>query len=378
MTKAKILVVEDEGITAEDIKDYLNSLGYEVLGISSTGEDALQKVKDLEPDLVLMDIMLAGVVDGTQAAEIIREQFDIPVVYLTAYSDPQTLERAKITDPYGYILKPFDQRDLQIGVEIALHKHRMLSQIRSNQRWLTTTLASVEEALIAVDDSYRIITMNRAAEKLTGWKMDEAQNRIFTQVYTTCNAITGEDLPTPIHMAFDTGETVVRNGEALLIARGGLIYPVDETASLIVDKIHGVQGAVLVFRDATRRLHSEESIRDELVPAILDSVSAFLVVTDASGKIIRFNAKARELTGIDEEQATERFFWDFCSNEEDKEFASNSFESLNGVQKETDFDCSWKTKFDDPICIRWRNSVIREDDEISYIICTGIDLDDKK
>jgi len=375
MTKAKILVVEDEGITAEDIKDYLTSLGYEVLGISSTGEDALQKVKDLEPDLVLMDIMLAGVVDGTQAAEIVREQFDIPVVYLTAYSDPQTLERAKITDPYGYILKPFDQRDLQIGVEIALHKHRMLSQIRSNQRWLSTTLASVEEALIAVDDSYRVITMNRAAEKLTGWKMDEAKNRIFTQIYTTCHATTGEDLPTPIHLAFKNGETVERHGEALLIARGGLIYPVDETASLIVDKIHGVQGAVLVFRDATHRLHNEENIRDELVPAILDSLSAFLVVTDSTGKIIRFNAKARELTGIEEEDATERFFWDFCSDDDESAYASSNFEGLNGVQKETHFDCSWKSKFDDSVRIRWRNSVIRENEEISYIICTGIDLD---
>lgn len=102
-----------------------------------------------------MDIMLAGVVDGIQAAEINREQDGIPVVYLTAYSDPQTLERAKITEPYGYILKPFDQRDLQIAVEIALHKHIMHRKIVESQRWLSTRVACVHEALITVDSSYQ-------------------------------------------------------------------------------------------------------------------------------------------------------------------------------------------------------------------------------
>jgi CheY-like chemotaxis protein len=94
MNKAKILIVEDEGITAEDIKDYLKSLNYDILAVCSTGEDAVEKARELDPELVLMDIMLAGVVDGIQAAEIIREQYGIPVVYLTAYSDPQTLELA--------------------------------------------------------------------------------------------------------------------------------------------------------------------------------------------------------------------------------------------------------------------------------------------
>ena len=271
MKDAKILIVEDEGITAEDIKDYLIGLGHDVLGICSTGEDAIEKARELAPDLVLMDIMLAGVTDGIQAAEIIREQYGIPVVYLTAYSDPQTLERAKVTEPYGYILKPFDQRDLQIAVEIALHKHVMQSKIIESQRWLSTTVSSVHEALIAVDSSYRVITMNQAAEKLTGWSEAEAHGRIYTQIYTTCDAHTGEDLPTPIHLALQTGESVTRKGKAILIARGGHVYTVDETASLIMDEIRGVQGAVMVFQDASDRIEEVSTYRDELVPAVLDS-----------------------------------------------------------------------------------------------------------
>ena len=375
MKKAKILIVEDEGITAEDIKDYLKSLDYDVLAICSTGEDAVEKARELTPDLVLMDIMLAGVVDGIQAAEIVREQYGIPVVYLTAYSDPQTLERAKITDPYGYVLKPFDQRDLQIAVDIALHKHSMLSKIKDSQRWLSTTVASVHEALIAVDSSYRILTMNQAAEKLTGWKASDAKGRIYTQVYTTCDAHTGEDLPTPIHIALETGETVQRQGKAVLVARGGKVFTVDETASLILDEIRGVQGAVMVFRDASERIESESDYRDDVVPAVLDSLAALMVVTDAEGRIIRLNAKARSVTGYEQGEAVDKYFWELCSNEEDSEKTSASFKSLNGKADEMSFDCSWNTKSDGDIKIRWCNSAIREDsDEISYILCTGIGL----
>ncbi len=375
MKDAKILVVEDEGITAEDIKDYLIGLGHDVLGICSTGEDAIEKARELAPDLVLMDIMLAGVTDGIQAAEIIREQYGIPVVYLTAYSDPQTLARAKVTEPYGYILKPFDQRDLQIAVEIALHKHIMQSKIIESQRWLSTTVSSVQEALIAVDSSYRIITMNQAAERLTGWSEAEAHGRLYTQIYTTCDAHTGEDLPTPIHLALQTGETITRKGEAILIARAGHIYTVDETASLIVDEIRGVQGAVMVFEDASGRIEDESSYRDELVPAVLDSLAAMLVVTDGDGKIIRINQKARSIIGREDNEILDKYFWDLCSDQKDSDATASSFKNLNGVNNEMNFDCSWKTESEGDKKIRWCNSAIREgSDEISYILCTGIGL----
>ncbi|MDA0346757.1 MAG: response regulator [Verrucomicrobia bacterium] len=375
MKEAKILIVEDEGITAEDIKDYLKSLGHDVIGICSTGEDAIEKARELDPDLVLMDIMLAGVVDGIQAAEIIREQDGIPVVYLTAYSDPQTLQRAKITEPYGYILKPFDQRDLQIAVEIALHKHIMHRKIVESQRWLSTTVTCMHEALITVDSSYRVITMNQAAERLTGWKEKEGHGRIYTQIYASCDAHTGEDLPTPVHLALQSGESVTRQGKALLIARDGNVHPVDETASLIVDEITGVQGAVMVFKDATKRLESESEYRDEMVPAVLDSISAMLVVTDGEGKIIRINEKTRSILGKENQEVLNKYFWDLCGNEEDIESTANAFKTLNGVTNEMNFDCCWQTETEGNKNIRWCSSAIREESsEIDYILCTGIGL----
>ena len=123
MTDPQILVVEDEGIIAKSIRVMLKSLGYAVAAVTSSGEEAIKKAAETHPDLVLMDIVLEGDIDGIEAAEQIRGRFDIPVVYLTAHADENTLKRAKITEPYGYILKPFSERELHAAVETALYKH---------------------------------------------------------------------------------------------------------------------------------------------------------------------------------------------------------------------------------------------------------------
>lgn len=123
MAKEKILVVEDERIVAKDIVKSLQRLGYKVVASVASGEEALQKVIEAQPDLVLMDIMLKGKMDGIETTEEIHKNFDIPVIYLTAYADEKTLGRAKITEPFGYIIKPFDERDLHTTIEIALRRH---------------------------------------------------------------------------------------------------------------------------------------------------------------------------------------------------------------------------------------------------------------
>lgn len=122
--EGRILIVEDEHIVAMGIKKMVKSLGYTVTSVASSGEDAISKAESTFPDVVLMDIMLKGNMDGVEAAGEIRERFDVPVVYLTAYSDNKILERAKKTEPFGYIVKPFDEKDLHSSIEIALHRHR--------------------------------------------------------------------------------------------------------------------------------------------------------------------------------------------------------------------------------------------------------------
>jgi FOG: CheY-like receiver len=125
MEDIKILVVEDEGIIGLNIKKKLKSFGYTVPAIVATGEEAIKMAEITFPDLILMDVRLKGNMDGMETAEEIRKNFDIPVIYLTAYSDDEVLEKAKKTEPYGYIVKPFKANDLRSNIEIALYKHKM-------------------------------------------------------------------------------------------------------------------------------------------------------------------------------------------------------------------------------------------------------------
>jgi len=145
MEEIKVLIVEDEVIVAKDIGDTLLSLGYAVTGTATSAEGAIELSESTEPDIVLMDIMLEGELDGTEAAEVIRSRFNIPVIFLTAYSNAKTLQRAKTTNPYGYILKPYQETDLYTTIEIALHKHRTQRKlIEETENALAAIIGSTE------------------------------------------------------------------------------------------------------------------------------------------------------------------------------------------------------------------------------------------
>ena len=185
MSQIKILIVEDESIVAMDIKHRAEVLGYHVTN-HSFREEALENVAKT-PDLVLMDIVLKGEMDGIEAAQKIRDSYDIPVVYLTAYSDERTLKRAKITQPFGYIIKPFDDRELHSAVEVALYKHQMESKLKESEKWLSTTLESIGDAVIATDKQGKIKFMNPVACEITGWNHDDAIGRPLSEIFRVIN-----------------------------------------------------------------------------------------------------------------------------------------------------------------------------------------------
>lgn len=148
MAQAKILVTEDEGIVAMDVESRLQALGYTVAGVAASGEEAIRLAESTRPDLVLMDIKLLGQLDGVAAAEQIRARFDVPVIYLTAYADDATLRRAKVTEPYAYLIKPFEERELLTAIEIALYKHEMEAKLRAaSNGWRRRCARSVKRSL---------------------------------------------------------------------------------------------------------------------------------------------------------------------------------------------------------------------------------------
>ncbi len=162
----RILVVEDEAIVAEDLAATLVELGYEVVATAATAEAAVASAAALAPDLVLMDIRLGGATDGIQAASIIKQARDVPVVFLTAHSDADTLTRALDTQPLGYIVKPFRSPELRCAIELALHRHDIDRRLQDRGQWLATT---IRDAVDATDADRRVAFPNPVAQALTGW-----------------------------------------------------------------------------------------------------------------------------------------------------------------------------------------------------------------
>jgi two-component system cell cycle sensor histidine kinase/response regulator CckA len=281
MTQASILVVEDEHIVAKDIANRLQRRGYQIAAIATTAAEAIEEAGRHRPDLVLMDIMLKGDVDGITAANHIRDLYGIPIVYLTAYADDHTLQRAKVTDAFGYILKPFEERELSITIEMALYKNRMEARLRASERWLATTLRSIGDAIIAADTRGAITFMNPVAEQLTGWALDEALGRQLADVFQT---------------AFEPDESG-KGGTTILVGKSGKRIPVEESAAPIKDDKEETSGIVVVFRDVTVQRRAENALRvsEARTAGIIASAMDAIITVDSGRRIVVFNAAAEQL-----------------------------------------------------------------------------------
>ena len=255
-----ILIVEDERIVAMDLASTLQELGYAVCGMAARGEDAIRKARELEPHLILMDVRLPGKLDGIQAAEAIREQRDIPVIYLTAHADDETLHRAANTLASGYLVKPFKSPELRCAIEIALHKHAIDARLRDNEQWLATTLRSITDALIATDPAGTVRLLNPIAEALTGWSQDQATDHPIEEVVALIDEHTGACADNPLRLVLESKTAQRAQVTATLVSRDGARIAVEESAAPIVDHYGKVLGGVVVLRDVTEQRHQHERI----------------------------------------------------------------------------------------------------------------------
>jgi two-component system cell cycle sensor histidine kinase/response regulator CckA len=262
MTTASILIVEDQRVVARDIEEHLRRLGYSVVGVATSGEKAVQLAEELRPDLVLMDIRLEGAIDGVEAARQIRERFGRPVVYLTAYADEETLRRAKVTEPFGYVLKPFEERELRTVIEMALYKHQAERKLRESERRYADTLSSVGDAVIATDTAGRVTFLNPVAETLTGWPQREAVGRPLVEVFRIVSEETREPVESPAAKVLRTGTVVGLANHTGLLARDGRDLPIDDCGAPIIDDRGNIAGVVLVFHDVSEKRRAEKSLRE--------------------------------------------------------------------------------------------------------------------
>lgn len=243
---SKILVVEDERITAEDIKSGLESAGYHVPALVSTGKDAVEKAGELKPDLVLMDIKLKGKMDGIEAAETIGSKFGIPVIYLTSYSDDNTVERVKTThpsafilkEPFGFLHKPFEENELCTAIEIILNRNNEENRLKNHDKLLSSSLKAITDAIIATDQDKKIKFINSSAEKLTGMTEEELIGKNLHEILPDLELkSTSEDFKDIV------------NGEVKFNSKPDVKTPVEGTITPIKDENGLNNGLIIIFRN---------------------------------------------------------------------------------------------------------------------------------
>ena len=251
MTQPKILIVEDEAIVAMDLKLHLQELGYGVAALASSGKEALAAASGLVPDLVLMDISLGAGMDGIEAARQLHA-VGIPVVFLTAYADETTLARAKESGPYGYLLKPFDERSLHSTIEMALYRHRMEQELKASEAKLRTILEHAIDLVVIIDKAGLVTYSSPAAGKLLGFPAGErwgspAINMIHPEDRVTYTTVFEELLQHP---------SATRTLEIRVMHKDGTPRLM-ETVSYNAMEVRGVHGIVVNARDITERRQAE-------------------------------------------------------------------------------------------------------------------------
>lgn len=258
-----VLIVEDEWMVAWDLERSLKEMGYQVVGTVDSSHEALRVAAEKRPDVALMDIRINGDADGITTAAALAEKFDVPVVYLTAYTDDATLSRAARSRAYGYVVKPFTSREVKSAIEVARHKHAADARVAQRERWLSTTLRSIGDAVVACDPDQKVAFMNPVAEALTGWKEAEAQGRPVDEVV---QIQAGGGRRSPLKEALEARRRQELPPGARLVPRaGGEPAEIDDSASPI-EHDGSVLGAVLCFRDVTeqRRLQRQAEASERL------------------------------------------------------------------------------------------------------------------
>lgn len=243
MAKTSVLVVEDESIVAKDIQNSLKKLGYMVPSVENSGEDAIDAAGQYSPDLILMDIMLKGEISGIEAADQIRKRYQIPVIFLTAYADESTLSKAKVTEPYGYIIKPFKEIDLHTSIEMALYKHGKEQEVKKERDLYSSIVLdkSVEDCIFVKSNS-RLVKV-------------KTQEIYFVEALKDYVIIHTKDSKYTVHSTMKDMLSKLASSEFLRVHRSYIVR---------VDKIVAIEQNSLIIEDDKKIVPVGGSYRDEL------------------------------------------------------------------------------------------------------------------
>jgi len=326
--KTKILIVEDEGVIALDIKRRLEKQGYMVVGIADNANDALALVEQTNPNLVLMDIVIQGSVDGIQSAKTIRRRFDVPILFLTAHSDQNTVLRAKEAMPYGYLTKPFDERELQACIDMALFRHETEASRRLYERAIEASLSGI----FIVDvrsNQFPIVQVNPAFEAMTQYTFGRDTTLTAEQLFVLSS------LPAAERMALREGlmGRTDYDVSALLRREDGSCFWADLSLSPVCDTTGHAAHVVGIVQDVSERKRAEEALlrmkanleklveqrtkevksRETDLQDFLDNASDMIQIMDPDGRIVYVNQAWRDTLGYVEEELEGLYLSDFLA-----------------------------------------------------------------
>jgi PAS domain S-box-containing protein len=358
-----IFVVEDEAIVASDIKETLINLGYGVAGTARSGESALEMIGATRPDLVLMDIHLAGRMDGIEAAGQIHARYGIPVIFLTAYADKALLERAKITEPYGYIIKPFDERALHSAIEMAVYKHTMEYRLKESEETTRVMVNATKDLLFLLSADGKILVANETLAALTGMSPEEltktsAYNLVAKKILTpkmACWQLVAKG-EKRIHLE----EQVNRNWYDLTI------YPV-------YDANGSAEKFAVSIRNITRRKLAEKQMQDnaEYLRLIIEEASEVVVLLNPDGTFSQQSPSLRNALSYSEPADLKKSLFDHIS-QSDRQNAKQVLSEIvvhPGMAKPVRLTCNKK---DGTFCvIKGIMSNLTNNPQIGKIVLSG-------
>jgi len=303
MNKANILVVEDESIVALDLENGLKNLGYSVPARASSGEEAIQKAAETRPDLVLMDIQLKGDMDSIEAAGEIRARFDIPVIYLAAFADDDIVRRAGSTEPYGYLIKPFEERQLHTSVEMALYKHRMEKALRESERRYRLLAENVTDVIWTTDMNLQLTYISPSVSRLLGYSVEEAIAQTVEERLTPTSLEVAREAfveALAVDGAAQEGLSASRTLDLEFTCKDGSTVWAEVKATLL----HGPDGrpaeTLGVARDITERRQAEEAMqqRSRKLALLNQAGQAFSSTLDPDQVLATVLEEVRRLLGV--------------------------------------------------------------------------------
>src|SRR5215216_4568824 len=302
MSAIDILIVEEDQQLAQELRELLEDLGYRVVDIAQSGEEAIEKTKTLGPHIVFMNMRSTKTLDGLQIGSHIRNDYDTPVIYMTDYGSQTTIRRAGATGPFGYIFRPLDKKQIFATIEIAVIRHQLESQLKQSRQWLNTTLTSIGDGVIATDEQGLVRFINPVAMEQTQWDHTQAVGKLLSDVFSLIDESTHQpiDILDPQNQL--SLSTSKRGFEGLLVPRSGPPVPVEVNITSIEDGKRKVYGMVLIVRDVTQHREALQEIkrqanRAEALVQVAAQLNSHLELKTVLNTICNVTNQAIDATG---------------------------------------------------------------------------------